>query len=240
VHGLPATWFALAGLSLAATGIAWLWWPAADAAAPGPASTADTRALRQPGLIAIYASYSLIAVGLVPHMVFLVDFVARGLGEGIAVGGRYWVLFGIGALLGPLLAGRLADRLGFGSALRAVLVVHVTSAALLAFDHSAAALAISSLIVGSAVSGTVPLVLGQTQERVLSADLQKTAWGIATATFALGQAGGGYAYSFLFSATNGDFELLFVLGATALFLALVTNLLATLSPVRAQPEGQSR
>jgi predicted MFS family arabinose efflux permease len=240
VHGLPTTWFALAGLSFAATGLAWFWWPATDAAATGPAAAADTGLLRQPALIPIYASYGLIAVGLVPHMVFLVDFVARGLGQGIAVGGRYWVLFGIGALLGPLLAGRLADRLGFDRALRTVLVVHIASAALLAFDHSAAALAISSLFIGSAVSGTVPLVLGQTQQRVLPADLQKTAWGIATATFALGQAGGGYAYSFLFAATGGDFELLFLLGATALFLALLTNLLAALSPVRVQPEGKSR
>lgn len=240
VHGLPTTWFALAGLSFAATAVAWFWWPAADAAANGLAPAAGTKALRQPALIAIYASYGLIAVGLVPHMVFLVDFVARGLGAGIVVGGRYWVLFGIGALLGPLLAGRLADRLGFDTALRAVLVVHIASAALLAFEHSAAALAISSLFVGSAVSGTVPLVLGQTQQRVHRADLQKTAWGIATATFALGQAGSGYAYSFVFAATGGAFELLFVLGATALFLALVTNLLAALSPVKAQPEGQSR
>lgn len=164
-------------------------------------------------------------------MVFLVDYVARGLGAGIDVGGRYWVLFGVGALLGPLIAGRLADGFGFGSSLRAVLLLHVASAGLLAFEQSTIALVISSLMVGSAVSGTVPLVLGQIQERVVTPDARKAACGIATASFALGQAAGGYACSYLFATTDGNFELLFMLGSIALLLALLTNLLAALCPL---------
>lgn len=156
---------------------------------------------------------------------------ARGLGQGIATGGSYWVLFGIGALVGPLIAGRLADRFGFGPALRAVLVLHIVSTGLLAFEQSTISLVISSVIVGSAVSGSVPLVFGQTQQRALSPDAQKAAWGIATATFALGQAGGGYIYSYLFATAVGTFEMLFLLGSVALLLALLTNLLAALSPV---------
>lgn len=232
-QGLPQTWFALAALSFAATATAWFWWPPHGAVSGTiPAASSSSRAvLRQPGLVAVYASYGFIALGLVPHMVFLVDYVARGLGQGIVVGGTYWVLFGIGALVGPLIAGRLADRFGFGPSLRAVLLLHIASAGLLAFDHSTISLVISSLIVGSAVSGTVPLVLGQTQERVLSPDLQKAAWGIATATFALGQASGGYAYSYLFATSDGNFVLLFGLGSAALILALLTNFLAAFSPL---------
>lgn len=231
-EGLPRTWFALAGLSFAATGVAWFWWPAATGGAPASViATPPARELRQSGLVAVYASYGLIALGLVPHMVFLVDYVARGLGQGIAAGGSYWVLFGVGAMVGPLIAGRLADRFGFGASLRAVLIFHIASAGLLALDQSTISLVISSVMVGSAVSGTVPLVLGQTQERVLSPDAQRAAWGIATATFALGQAGGGYAYSYLFATTDGNFELLFMLGSVALLLALLANLLAAFSPL---------
>lgn len=243
-HGLPATWFGLAALSFAATGLAWFWWPGARAggvvaaaATVPPESAYDARELHRPGLIAVYASYGLIALGLVPHMVFLVDFVARGLGRGIDVGGRYWIVFGLGALLGPVVTGRLADRFGFGGALRGILVLHIAAAAVLSFDHSTATLLASSLLVGSAVTGTVPLVLGQTQERVLSPEAQKAAWGIATATFALGQAGGGYACSYLFARTGGDFEMLFFLGAAALFLALATNLAAALAPVKRAGEA---
>lgn len=231
-QGLLTTWLTLAALSLAATGIAWFWWPvsgATDKAVPIAASPSGS-ALHKNGLMAVYVSYGFVALGLVPHMIFLVDFVARGLGQGIGSGGTFWVLFGIGALIGPLAAGRLADWFGFGPSLRVVLILHIAGAGLLAFDHSTVSLAISSVMVGSAVSGTVPLVLGQTHERILSPDMQKAAWSIATATFALGQAGGGYAYSYLFAISDGNFELLFVLGSIALTLALLTNLLAALSP----------
>nr|GFD18851.1 hypothetical protein [Tanacetum cinerariifolium] len=59
-------------------------------------------------LKALYAEYALNAAGWVPHMIFLVAFIAHGLGQGLEVGAQYWVLFGIGATLGPLLAGVLA------------------------------------------------------------------------------------------------------------------------------------
>ena len=71
--------------------------------------------------------YGLNALALVPHMVFLVDFVARGLGQGIAAGSHYWVLYGIGAIVGPLLTGHLADRAGFGPALRVAFLIEAVA-----------------------------------------------------------------------------------------------------------------
>lgn len=236
VHGPELTWLALAGLSLAATALAWHWWPSASAASPRGGAHPPAAELRRRGLVAVYVSYGFIALGLVPHMVFLVDFVARGLGEGIAAGGRYWILFGLGALLGPPLTGRLADRLGFGPALRSVLLLHAASVGLLVLHHSPIALASSSLVVGSAVSGTVPLVLGQTQKRLSQPDAQKAAWGIASAGFALGQAAGGYAYSYLFARSGGDFEPLFLLGSIALLLAALINLQARRPQADATPD----
>lgn len=238
--GLPETWLALAALSFIASFIAWFWWPAQATSVPPQESSAQRSVEVWRGLIAVYASYGLIALGLVPHMVFLVDFIARDLALGIIVGGRYWVLFGFGALLGPLIAGRLSDKIGFGASLRIVLLFHITSASLIAVDQSWLSLVISSLIVGSAVSGTVPLVLGQTQERVTDPEARKVAWSIATATFAVGQAAGGYAYSYLFSRTSENFELLFMLGAVALLLALVTNSLAARPPSRSRSSRATR
>ena len=51
-------------------------------------------------LRALYAEYGLNAAGLVPHMLFLVDYVARGLGQGVDAGARYWVVYGLGAVAG--------------------------------------------------------------------------------------------------------------------------------------------
>jgi predicted MFS family arabinose efflux permease len=242
-YGLGATWIALGSLSFTASALAWTWWPPAPAASREGKAHPPVAELRGRGLVAVYVSYGFIALGLVPHMVFLVDFVARGLGEGIGAGGRYWILFGIGALLGPLLTGRLADRFGFGAALRSVLLLHAGSVGLLVLDQAPITLALSSLMVGSAVSGTVPLVLGQTQERLRQPDAQKAAWGVATATFALGQAAGGYACSYLFARSGGDFEPLFLLGSVALLLALLINVLAGERRARAtrgtRPEGRT-
>src|SRR5262249_14877091 len=113
--GLVATWCALGLISGALTLAAWRAWPASLPVAP-PASRPRTRSGRM--LLRLYVEYGLNAAGLVPHMVFLVDFIARDLGRGLAAGASNWVLFGIGALFGPVLAGALADRIGFRNGLR--------------------------------------------------------------------------------------------------------------------------
>ncbi len=107
--GLVAAWCGLGVVSAALTLLAWNGWPRAvvhQEAAPA------ARRVRGVLVWALLAEYGLNAVGLVPHMVFLVDFVARGLGAGIAAGGFYWVVFGLGAMVGPLLTGALGDRIG--------------------------------------------------------------------------------------------------------------------------------
>ena len=99
----------------------------------------------------LYIEYGLNAIGLVPHMIFLVDFVARGLGRGLVTGSECWVLFGIGAMLGPLASGRVADRIGFASALRFAFFIQTGFVALLVFNASPISLSISSIIVGAMV-----------------------------------------------------------------------------------------
>jgi predicted MFS family arabinose efflux permease len=179
----------------------------------------------------MYVAYALNAVGLVPHMIFLVDFVARGLGQGLAAGGRYWVVFGAGAMLGPVLAGHLADRIGFGAAVRLAFMIQASAVGVLALSAHPAWLLVSSLLVGAFVPGIVPLVLGRLHELVAAdADTQTAAWSRATAAFALGMAAAGYGLSFVYGRT-GDYATLFALGAGAILLALVIDL-ATGRPPR--------
>jgi predicted MFS family arabinose efflux permease len=223
--GLVETWYVLGALALVLTIAAWNGFP--DTAAPAavhPSSRADRRG--SPTLKALYVEYGLNAVGLVPHMVFLVDFVARGLGRGLDTGAQYWVLFGLGATAGPVLAGHLADRIGFGPALRLALLVQAAAIALVAVSSAAIGLTVSSLIVGAFVPGIVPLVLGRTQALAPpDSDARQAAWSAATTAFALGQAGAAYAFSFLF-AQGGSHGLLFGLGGGALLLALIIDVAA--------------
>jgi len=224
--GLAATWHALGVLALLLTAIAWSGWPASVAAVPPAEAGPSPRRVVSPALWALHAEYALVAVGLVPHMVFLVDFVARGLGRGLHAGAVQWVLFGLGAVLGPVLAGRAADRIGFAAALRLAFVMQAGAAALPLLSDAGAALAASSLVIGAFVPGVVPLVLGRVRELAAPDEAaRRAAWAVATIAFALGQAAGGYGFSFLFAATGGYMSL-FACAAAAFLLALAVDLAA--------------
>ena len=72
--------------------------------------------------------------------------------------------------------------------------------------------------------GCVILALGRIRELVPNdAARQKSAWSLATTSFALCQAIAAYGYSYLFEHTGSDYALLFALGGGALLVALVLN-----------------
>ncbi|WP_244485589.1 YbfB/YjiJ family MFS transporter [Bradyrhizobium tropiciagri] len=230
-QGVKEAWYGLGVLSAVLTAISWKAWPAEAPAARGAAEPrVASHGVRSPLVIALCVEYGLNALALVPHMVFLVDFVARGLGQGIAAGSYYWVLYGIGAVVGPLLTGHLADRAGFAAALRAAFLIEAVAVALPAVTTSPAALIVSSLIVGGFTPGIVPLVIGRIHELIPhSAASQRSAWAQATTTFALFQAAGAYGLSWLFAQSGGDYALLFVIGAAGVAAALAIELFSVVA-----------
>ncbi|MEE9209403.1 MAG: YbfB/YjiJ family MFS transporter, partial [Kiloniellales bacterium] len=183
--GLFETWSGLGALSLILTLLAWGGWSGEDSERTAePATAPPDRRERLPGLAvpglalkALFVAYGLNAAGLVPHMVFLVDYIARGLDRGLAVGADYWVLFGLGAIVGPVLFGHLADRSGFRLALRLGFLVQAVAVALLALTASPLWMVVSSVVVGAFVPGIVPLVLGRVHELIpRDSRAQKVAW----------------------------------------------------------------
>lgn len=218
--GLTETWLILGLLAVVLTAVAWNGWPSSP-----PAKAATSRPRAGPALKSLYLEYSLNAFGLVPHMVFWVIFIAHGLGRGLDVGAFHWVLFGIGAVLGPVPAGYLADRVGALVALRWGYVLQAVSVGALVFTDHAAVLILSSLIVGAFVPVCVTLVLGRMRELIPNDPDGLTAgWRWATIAFSLGQAAGAYGLSYVFD-LRGDYGVLFAMGSGALVLALVLNLL---------------
>jgi len=225
-QGLRDTWLGLGVISLMLTVIAWKGWPQAPEKA-GHASTPPRHRHAPSGraLRALYLEYALNAAGWVPHMIFLVAYVAHGLGQGLQTGAEYWVLFGIGATLGPLFAGLLADRIGFARALRLAFVLEGFGIVLPVFGWGGVWLAISSVVVGAFVTGTVPLVLGRIHELLARHPSQQgPAWRTATVGFALFQAVAAYGLSFIFSRSDDDYNLLFIIGTCAIALALAIDL----------------
>jgi predicted MFS family arabinose efflux permease len=229
-QGLRQSWYGLGVLSALLTLMSWKAWPADEpAAALASVGHAPPRGRRLTIVRTLSAEYGLNALALVPHMVFLVDFVARGLGQGISAGSQYWVFYGIGATVGPLLTGHLADRAGFGPALRVSFLIEAIAVLLPALSSAPIAMISSAVVVGGYTPGIVPLVLGRIHE-VLPHDnsSQRAAWAQATTTFALFQAAGAYGLSYLFERTGGDYVVLFAIGAGAVVISLAIDLVTAL------------
>ena len=236
-RGLTQAWLGLGSLSFVLTILAWNGWPETETIRTASAHylsrvRVDHRAF------ALFFEYALNAVGLVPHMIFLVDFVARGLKGGINTGAEVWVLFGIGALAGPILSARLADRIGYKLALPVAYFLEAGAVLLAGCPISPLWLMVSSVIVGAFTPGIVPLVLGRIQELLVhNPSLQRKYWTRATVAFALSQAISAYGMSFFFSKTH-NYLLLFEIGSVAMLLAFAVNLLTesfTRSPDQSTP-----
>jgi predicted MFS family arabinose efflux permease len=226
---LVLTWCGLGIFALLLSVVAWNGWPH-EKARPQQERAKSHRLgwPRNQALGTLYLEYALNAFGLVPHMIFLVDFVARELGQGLEVGARYWVLFGLGAMAGPVLAGYTADRIGFRLTLRIAFLVQAIAVGMLVVDTNPISLIVSSIIVGAFVPGIVPLVLGRVHELTFGdTKIQKTAWSLCTTAFALGQAGGAYGLSYIFAragSAGSAYALLFAFGAAALAFAFTIEI----------------
>jgi predicted MFS family arabinose efflux permease len=134
------------------------------------------------------------------------------------------VLFGLGALGGPILNGYLADRFGFAPVLRIAYLVEAAAVLMPALSTDTVWLALSSIVVGAFTPGIVPLVLGRVHELLANHPAaHKAAWSKATVSFAIFQAGAAYSLSYLFARTE-NYRFLFIIGAAALMLAFLINL----------------
>lgn len=224
--GLTIAWGAIGAFGLILTAASWRSWPRESAPS---ASGAATGAPRRPAalrlalpLIGFYLAYALDAWGIVPHMVFLADFVARGLGQGVAGGAHAWVLFGIGSVIGPTVSGYLGDRIGFGNGLRVAFVLQAGFVALIAVNDTALGVAASSVVVGALAPGIAPLALGRAHELIDDTAGRQAVWRLATVCYAIGQAIAGYVYSFLLDQGAG-YPTVFLIAAGTLVAALAVD-----------------
>ena len=223
--GLDGTWFGLGAIAFVLALFAWKGWPATYG------GTAPARESRSGLAVPVYAlpvyallgEYALNAIGLVPHMLFLVDYVARGLGRGLDAGAFDWIVFGIAAALGPILSGRLADAIGFRAAILLAFCAQAIAVALPVITSAPVWIAVSSAVTGACVPGISTLALGRIHELIGAGPTQGRAWGHATSAWAITQALAAYGYAYLLGKTE-DYALLFEIGVAALVLALVLEL----------------
>lgn len=223
--GMRATWLGLGVLSLLLSVVSWWCWPhAVHTHVPVGEPTASVQASVRTELNLLYMQYALMAVGLVPMMVFLVDYVARGLGWGTHTAALFWIVYGMGAIVGPMVYGALSDRVGPALTSHLTIWLQLGAIALMMFSTNHLVLLAATLVIGSFPPGIVPITLGRVQ-RILAGDAhaQNMVWSKATTVFALFQALAGYTYSYVFAQSGGNHRLLMAIGAGALVIALVAD-----------------
>lgn len=221
--GLQQAWLGLAALALLLTFSSWAGWPGEHG--PQPAAPALPQSAVSPAILVLFGQYALMATALVAPMMFLVDYVSRGLGAGSHAGAAMWGLYGLGAIVGPVLYGLLADHLGARAGIRLVLLAQLAALGALLVSHDLRVLGAAALLIGSFPPGIVPLALARVHQLVEGHARQSATWSRATVSFASFQAIAGYAYSALFAATDGHYGALFGVAAGAVVLALLVDML---------------
>ena len=232
MRGLVGAWLGMGGICLALTLFAWHKWPADEPAhadaqpAPTPTPAHPTAVLPGPVLPAnalairlVVTAHALNAIGYLAHTLFWVDYIVRELGMPLATGGFLWSIFGLGAAVGPLLTGALADKFGLKRCLIVAFLLKALSAALPLLSDGFSTLLTSSLLMGILTPGIAALVSAYALDRV-GAEHHRKAWGMATFSFAIAQAAGGFLMA-LAAARLDSYRPFFIVSAVALLGSLV-------------------
>lgn len=228
-NGLSVTWFAYAVTAIVLILVTWNGWPKGSNERHNMTSITHGSGVRfwNKTVVLLIVSYASNAIGFVPHTVFWVDFISRGLNLGIGTGTQLWVLLGLSAAIGPLLTGFIADKIGFAKSIRISLLIKAIGVVLPLISTSIWSLAVSSIFVGSLALGISSLAAGRTAELV-SPNLQKKVWSYMTVTYSIAHAFTAYILTYLFS-VYGSYYMLFTIGAISLIIGSLTDYLSSKS-----------
>ena len=209
-HGLVWAWLGTAAIGAVGVGVGLWGWSGEPVAAR--TSTAP-RTRPSPDALRLMLAQGLFSVGLVPHSIWWVDYLVRGLGWPMAAGTAQWTLFGLGAGLGTVAWGRLADRIGFSTALALVFASLAAGIALPMLAPGPVTVVLSSLLVG-AQPGLSAVIAGRAQ-RAIGPGSMLGLWRWMVLAVGTAQLVGGYGLVVLFEA-SGSYPAVFLVGAAAM------------------------
>jgi len=217
-----AAWVGVAGVGVAALTIAlWGWRNSESLNLPEPAVTAlKASTVAQPCWGMLLAAHACFSIGLVPHVIYWVDFIARGLGQGMAIGGAYWSGAGASAVLGPVAAFYLARRIGTSWALVIAFLVLSAGIAAPVFGNGIVILVASTVVFG-AQPGLSALISARARDMGTS-DAMPTMMRQMISVNAIGAAIAGLAFPALFDLTQ-NYALLFAVAGASMGLGALLS-----------------
>lgn len=163
--------------------------------------------------------YALVGIGIVPHMLFLVDYIHQKLGLNMVISGLFWAAFGVGSLMGSLWAGIIADRIGTYKSLIITFFIACVAASMVLFNKIDLLYFASAFLMGAALPGMVTLISSRIVELV-GTENHPIFWGKITLYLAITQALGAYGMSYLLH-RGVDYTICFMIADIALVMGLV-------------------
>jgi MFS family permease len=227
--GLMYAWVGIAILGGAAALIAiWGWAPADTVTQPGE-KAAIIKVEWSSLVLGFVAARTMFSLGMIPHSIYWVDFLVRGLERDIGFGGFHWVLFGLGAIVGTFLWGWLADRIGFRAGLTLAFASLGLGVGLPVLFPVSWILVFSSVVVG-AQPGVTALLSGRIHQ-LLGPERMAPVWRLSALAATVIQAVAGYLFVAVFAMT-GSYMPVFLLGAAAMLTGAAISLMLRLPPGR--------
>jgi MFS family permease len=216
-YGLAAAWSGLAAICLVGVALAIWGWAASPDLRP-PSKERSTAPVAWAALSGLLVAHALFSLGIVPHTLYWVDYLVRGLGNDMAAGGLHWSLVGIFSAVGPFLAAWLVQRVGAAWALVIAFVVLGIGIGTPALWPVLATLVASSVIFG-AQPGMSTIMAVRARELGTAEAMPRVMRAMILAN-ACGAVIGGLAVPALYGATESH-AVLFVVGGVAMFLGAV-------------------
>ena len=214
--GLEWAWAGSAFIGLIATIVGlWCWRGAPNLEVSISLTNVTQQKLSNSGrkLVLVQALFS---IGLIPHSIYWVDYLVRDLRNPIEFGSMQWVLVGVGGLIGTLLWGKLADRIGLNISLVIVFVTLTLSAISPVILTGIMTLTLSSLLFGSQ-PGSAAIIAGRAKFATRKHAMIKL-WRYMVLAVGFSQILGSFFLVTLFNLT-GNYSLIFAIGGSAFAIA---------------------
>ncbi len=171
----------------------------------------------------VIAAYFMSAVAYIPHSLFWVDFMVHHLYRPQNFANLQWMIYGVGSLVGALIAYISVRRWGGVGALWRLYLIYAIAIFLPAYFDQPLLLTLSSFFTGAMNPATVSLSSTLLADIVSSAR-HRQAWGIAVMVFAIAQLIGGLGMGYLL-VNSIEYQQLFAIGATVMGVGVGLSLI---------------
>ena len=192
-------WFVEAAITFFVAAVAWRFVSMAPhEREPSPASIQPLTPRRRRLVLLITAAYTLMSVAVVPHTLFLADYMHNDLGLSAGDSSSLFSILGVGCAVGAIYVGPLTRLVDTRSSLAINYVMATAAIAMVLLFDSVIVVASSAFLIGVSLMGVVAISSIRTLE-IVGLSRHAHFWGGMALGFGAGMAAGSYAMSVLLS-----------------------------------------